>query len=165
MSLVHRVYHGFQPKSYHARRDRGPDEHHLSDLWNQAHIGHAPFVDREHERFFSKDNVELIGAKVTQHLHEVHPEGKRIVVTPRRIREVMGLIYQNKRGRHVDMTDLVISTIVGAIRDEIEQTEVNRKYDIWVTQYDENPRFGLRAHPPIKLNHRRPKFEFNMIYG
>jgi len=135
------------------------------------------------KQYFSQDTVNLISKKVTQLLQGVEPENRPILVPDETIVSVMSTIYYNFRpttgdiyGRYnipsheqqsyvQSMIDQVIEVITSQIRNEYGFIENNSKLTIWTTVYGDFNKFGLRQHPPLKINHRKPNtMEFNMNY-
>ena len=105
--------------------------------------------------YFSVETLGIISQKCSQYLEGVHPEGRRIVVSPEVIKHVRDAVFENARGPIVDMVDNVINTIVVRISNEFETIEQNSKLTKWVLKYDEDPRFGLRMHEPIYARRKR----------
>lgn len=134
--------------------------------------------------FFNQDTVQLISKKVSELLHGVHPENKKIVVPDKNIIGVMNQVYTNFRlpvgdiysRYHIpsqrknedyidDMIDQVIETITSYVRNTMEIEENNSKLTVWSTVYGDFNAHGLRRHSTRKIRLKRPaSFQFHMKY-
>lgn len=135
------------------------------------------------QQFFSKQTVDLISRKVTELTMGVDPHNRKIVVPPVRICEVMDGVYQGYRpstgdiySRYIitndqqqnmvqSLIDQTIEIIVSNIRNTLGIEQANQKLSAWVQVYGDFNTQGLRQHPPIKVQNKRPvPMQFNMNY-
>jgi hypothetical protein len=113
--------------------------------------------------YYTYDTLNNISRRVTQLLKGVHPEGKNIIVSDRNILSVMDSVFQARPRTSIQrMEEQVCAIIVNYIRDEFDTIESNHKLDIWVTKYDGT--YGLQQTPKIKVNNKRPTFQFFSNY-
>lgn len=134
--------------------------------------------------FFSQKTIDTISKVVTQLTMGVDLQNRKIVVPTTLICRVMDAVYTNYQPpvgdiftRYVipkepadenmikTMIDQTIEIIVNDIRSHTAMDLANSKLTAWVqVMGDFNPN-GLRQHPPIKLQEKRPAtMQFNMNY-
>jgi hypothetical protein len=152
----------------------------------QAYVGwqNTSSNDCEIETLYSPENIRAISDAITQALDGVDPTGKKIVVCPDKIVNVLSNMYRNSTRPNIgdihsrfiipqsqprcDMRSIMnqtINVIVRSIRDEIETIENNKQLSIWSTVYGDFNKEGIRAHPPIKIRRRHPQYmAFHMKY-
>lgn len=136
------------------------------------------------DKYFNKNTIKIISHKITELLQGVDPNNRKIVVTDRRIIEVMNDVFNNyipptgdiysryvvPSGTNSDnqvqnMIDEVIEFITSNVRNTLEIEENNKKLTIWTSVYGDFNQHSLRQHPPIKLRNKRPQtMAFNMNY-
>jgi hypothetical protein len=135
------------------------------------------------QRLFTKTTVNVIQQKTAEYLTGVEPNGKKIIPTERVVVAALYGIFKNFHpttgdmyGKYtvVDQTqrddysyiiDQTISLLVQGIRDDIGMAEQNQKLTIWTTVFGDFNEHGLRQHPPIKINQKRPDpMLFHMRY-
>lgn len=134
-------------------------------IHHYARISPEEYHDSELHKFFSDDTVQIISNKITQHLDGVRSDGKRVVLHPDRIRDLMGRVYTTNKAGYADMVDHCISRAVDQIGNELGFIENNNNLSIWTSNYYGDPAdYNLRAHPPIKINNKRAKGGFNMNF-
>lgn len=127
--------------------------------------------------YFSQNNVNFISKKVTELLKGLDEYGRDIVVTDRRILEVMNTVYRlytpaigfdQRRTVEKYISDMIgqcIRRIVDDVSYTIGYAQCQSKKTIWTTVLGDFNAEGLRSHAPIKLRNKRPNsFEFNMNY-
>jgi len=134
--------------------------------------------------YYSQDTITTISHKITQLLMGVDPDNRPIIVPDRTICNIMSWVYDGYRpatgdiyGRYTvpnneptnhvnDMINQVINIIVTDVRVNLETEQNNAKLSIWTSVLGDGVNdSGLRAHPPIKLRHKRPQpFLFNMNF-
>ena len=131
-------------------------------------IGREFYSNDDEDELFSAYTLNLIRDKAANSLRDVHPEGKRIMVSDDVIRGVLGQIYRNENDSMFRMIDKCISIIIVNIKNEYQSVEQNNNLSIWVTQYGSNDvanKWGLAAHSKIKLREKRvAPMVFNMRY-
>lgn len=136
------------------------------------------------QKYFSKENVNMISKKITNLLKGVGQNNRPIIIPDKTIYSVMSEIYNSYRpptgdiySRYIvssgttsesyveNMVDQVIEVIVTDVRNNIEIEENNKKLTIWTTLYGDFNDNGLRQHSFIKINNKRPTpFQFHMRY-
>ena len=135
-------------------------------------------------KYFHTDTVELISHKITELLQGVDKENRPILVPDKTICSIMSEIFDSYRpptgdiyGRYnvpsgdstesyvQNMIDQVIEIIVSDVKNNLGIEECNSKLSIWTTVYGDFNEHGLRQHPPLRIQHRRPTpMQFNMNY-
>ena len=147
--------------------------------WDQT----ANALGEPYKYLFEQKTIDTISTKISQLLDGVVPETK-IVYPDIRIREVIGQIFYNSKRPDIgsiaskdiipneqarnDIRFIIAQTIeiiTKTLRTELEMIENNKKLSIWNSVYGDFNEKGLRAHPPIKIRHKRPQpMMFNMNY-
>ena len=137
-----------------------------------------------YNKFFSPSTVQIISNKLTELLMGVDPQNRPIKVSDRVIYHMMGQIFESFRpptgdiyGRYnvpngmssdsyvQSMIDQTIEVIYAGIRAEKNMEENNSKLTIWTTVLGDFNDHGLRDHPTIKVQEKRPQpFQFHMRY-
>lgn len=151
---------------------------------NQQKIAHAGYVDTNVgiSTLFSKDTVLFISRKVTELLSEFY-SGGNIIVPIDRIIDILNAIYEAYRPSTGDIysrynipsnenyncideiINQTIQVIVTQVKDNLGMDQLNSKLTKWTTLLGDFNEKGLRSHPPIKINKRKPQsLLINMIY-
>lgn len=154
-----------------------------SDL-NTKYVGFSDYSPGIKD-FFSQKTINIISKKVTELLMGVDPNNRPIIVPDDKIAYVMQSIYQNfTPSRAGDLytrytipsgsNDLnyvsqlinqVIAVIYTDVKTNLEMEANNKKLTIWTTVLGDFNTEGLRSHPVIYTQKRRPDpMTFNMNY-
>lgn len=140
--------------------------------------------DTKVQFLFSQKNIDYISSTITEALEGLDPENRSIIVPDNRICEVLNAIYRDGTRPNIgdiqtryaipsistrndikEINNQTIAVIVSYIKNEIGMTENNKTLSIWNTVLGNFNKNGLRAHPPIKIRHRRTQpMMFNMNY-
>ena len=132
---------------------------------------------------WTPQRLQQIQRTITQLLRGVREDGRDIIIPIETIGSVLRQVF-NAYTPHIgdihsrfvvsgeysrddirDIVDRCIEIIVTQTKNEIITRQQNSKLSIWNSVLGEANDLGLRAHPPLKLNNRRPAtFMFNMNY-
>lgn len=153
----------------------------ISDINIIKYVGYKPGLPEK--ELFSPKNTKIISAKITELLEGVDPKGRKILISDKTINFVMSNLYTNFVPRdtgnihsryiipdydvppgYQDIIDQTIEIIVEDVKNDIGITENNRKLSIWNTVGGDFNPHGLRHHPPIKINHKKPRSSISMMY-
>ena len=133
---------------------------------------------------FSESTFSFIAKEVMKITQQSHL-GKPYLVPNHRIKEVMDTIYSNFRPNtgdivtryainnetpyryinyNADIIKQIIEVIVNDIMNFNDITKNNNNFSVWNTLSGVNSR-GIRHHPVIKINEKRPNpLQFNMNF-
>jgi hypothetical protein len=143
---------------------------------NDQYIKHVGYVEtRPMAKYYSKQNIDRISAKISQLLQGVDPQNRKIVVPNKTICSIMSSVYSNFRpetggiysrytiptngdpGYVQKMTDQVINIITTDVKNNLGMEEANSKLSIWTTVLGDFNPHQLRSHAPIKIREKRPQ--------
>lgn len=147
--------------------------------WKQSTEGNVGL-----EYLYSDENLENVSQKLTVALRNVHPQGKRIVVTKAQIASVISNVYQNAQRANIggifsefvipaakprndieDINDKAIEAIYSLLSTQFEVEENNKKLTVWNTVLGDFNENGLRSHAPIKIRKKHAqRMAFHMRY-
>ena len=147
--------------------------------WKQSTEGNVGL-----EYLYSDENLENVSQKLTVALRNVHPQGKRIVVTKAQIASVISNVYQNAQRANIggifsefvipaakprndieDINDKAIEAIYSLLSTQFEVEENNKKLTVWNTVLGDFNEYGLRSHAPIKIRKKHAqRMAFHMRY-
>ncbi len=134
---------------------------------------------------YSKDTCQWCQEQIRLALKEMYPERPSVLVTEPVIQGLLFSVFEDHKQnfrrvgdiytRYIQPIELqrndvqeilekVVRTAVNQIRTEWQTIENNQKLTVWNTLYGEHNPEGLRAHPTIKINHRRPPTQIHMRY-
>lgn len=136
------------------------------------------------ETLFSVENLKAVQTTLDHVLKDLHPQGKRIVVTIPQIANVMSNIYENTlpgqiagiytksvippahpRNDIQEINQRTVQAIYNLLSTQFEVETNNKKLSIWNTVLGDFNENGLRAHPPIKTrNKHAQRMAFHMRY-
>lgn len=136
------------------------------------------------ETLFSFENLSKIQKTLDIVLKNLHPKGKRIVVTIPQIANVVSNIYENSlpgqiggifsesvippahpRNDIEEINQRTVQAIYNLLSTQFEVEENNKKLSIWNTVLGDFNENGLRAHAPIKTrNKHAQRMAFHMRY-
>lgn len=126
-----------------------------SEIGNYARYP-IPF-DRIRTDYYNSNVMSHISDEVTKGLNGVHPDGKKIIVSKENILSVMDSIYEQYP--HVPIPkviSMVVSFIIGHVKDEFETIEKNNKLNIEVLKY--TGEYGIRKYPILKIRENHPLY-------
>lgn len=134
--------------------------------FENKHVKRTDHFDSENREFFSPATVETIYRGVRSALSDLRVDGKPVDLDRERIKELMGMVFEQRFNTAQVMVDYCINTAAEQIRNEIEMIQQNEALDIWVTQYTGDPAyFNMVSHSKIKLNRKRAQgIDFNMVF-
>lgn len=136
------------------------------------------------KKYFSRETLRTISRKITELTMGVDPLNRPIIVPESNICGLMSAIYDGYtprvgdiHSRYIvpsgqgpdnyvqDMIDQVINVAVSQIKTSLETEQQNSSLSIWTSLYGDFNEHGLRQHPPIKVQNKKPRsFVFNMNY-
>lgn len=150
---------------------------------NQQKIAHPGYSDTNVgiTALFSEETVLFIYRKVTELLREFYSGG--IIVPIDRIIDILNAVYEayrpstgdiysrynipsNEYYNYVDeIINQTIQIIVTQVKDNLGTDQLNGTLTKWTTLLGDFNEKGLRSHPPIKINKRKPQsLLINMVY-
>ena len=133
---------------------------------------------------FSPENISKLSGIITEATRDCDPLGRKIVVPPHRIAEVLSSIFrygkrtrigdiythfniiQDKARNDVDnINRQALNVIISTIRDEYHTIANNQKLTVWSTVLGDFNDQGLRSHDVLKIRRHMPqRMMFNMNY-
>lgn len=119
------------------------------DVTDLGFIGH--YIAPEYKQMFSQQHITMMANKIHQLLLQQNLD---IRPTDNVIKSLLESLYRNDRWAPEHITDYAIELIYNQILNENKIVKQNAKLSAWVQQY--NGDNGIRQHPQIKLNQRRP---------
>lgn len=114
--------------------------------------------------FYSQKSIDYMSDEITFRLRGVHPDNKNIIVPDVTIRSVADSVFEHTVTDVQILRQMTIMYIVNQIKGEYQTTKQNDALNIWVTQYTLD--YGLQQIDTqnIKINKRRPTWNFNWNY-
>lgn len=154
------------------------------EIHNTNFMKHAGYVqDSCAKEYFSQETINYISNKISKLTIGIDTKNRKIVVPDKNISSVMNSVKSSFRpptgdihSRYImssglyesyknQMINQVIEIIVSDIRTSLGMEEYNRTLTVWTTVLGDFNEKGLRSHPPIKIQNKRPNpMEFNMNY-
>ncbi len=134
---------------------------------------------------YSEATVMFIKQKCEEYLVGAHPEGKRVVISPKTVIAAMNFVYleyrkpvgdirggeqvvdYSKRDDVQAIINRTISLIVSDVQNELGIIANNQKYSIWANSFGDYNPWGITFFDQqnVKLNERRnTNLLFNMRY-
>jgi hypothetical protein len=150
---------------------------------NQQRIAHPGYSNTNSgiEALFSMDTVLFISKKVTELLRQFYPQG--VVVPLDLLINVLNAIYEayrpstgdiysrytipsNENQNCIDeIINQTVQVVVTQVKDNIGMDQRNSQLTKWTSLLGDFNQQGLRSHPPIKTNKKKPQsLLINMVY-
>lgn len=146
------------------------------------HVVHTEVpLDSIEDRFFSAHSERIIADVVTERLDEEFPD-KRFYLKKELVRDIMSSIFSTSQPSEIgsigtrgtvalqgkdyvgELLDKTTNALITTIANEQNMIQNNEKLSAWDAVLGESNRHGLRAHPKVKINHRRPEQRISMRY-
>ena len=121
---------------------------------------------------FTQDTIDYISNAISNNLKDLHPEGKKMVVSDRSIAQVISSVYQDRQKKIGDIYTLfnipetenigileyialrTIYIITTELKNEYDIINNNRKLTAWNTVLGDFNENGLMSHSKIKVRRR-----------
>jgi len=136
------------------------------------------------KQVFSPENISKLSAIITELTKDCDPYGRKIVVPPERIAQVLSSVFRDGRRTHVgdiytkyiipqqeardDLDNInrqTLNIIISTIRNEFDTIRNNQQLSVWTTVLGDFNEHGLRSHDVLKIRRHRPQpMMFNMNY-
>ena len=157
----------------------------MEDIYNQMrYVGWDLEKSPPVEQLFDQKTINYASMKISELLQGVDLQGRKMVVQDQTIKNTISNIFVNDPSNQVgdiytrylvkpskpicvnsSIIERAINFIVNDVRTSYGMIECNQKLNIWDTVYGDFNDKGLRAHPVLKINERKPlTANFPMMY-
>lgn len=158
----------------------------IRDSNSYAFVGYdTTFIDFELTRqVFCPQNIGKLSAIITELTKDCDPYGRKIIVPPERIAQVLSSVFRYGHRTHIgdirtkdvipqdhsrdDLTCInkqALQIIISTIRNEYDTIKNNQQLSVWTTVLGDFNDHGLRSHDVLKIRRHMPqRMMFNMNY-